>query len=62
MSYAMLINGKPTEFFEADRGLRQGWPLSPLLFLLVIEGLSRILLKAKASGEVTSIKISKNLY
>ena len=42
-TYSVLVNGKPTSFFSASRGLRQGCPLSPLLFLLVVEGLSRIL-------------------
>ena len=32
----VLINGKPSSFFNATRGIRQGCPLSPLLFILVI--------------------------
>lgn len=40
VSYAILINGAATPFFKGQRGLRQGCPLSPLLFLLVAEGLS----------------------
>jgi hypothetical protein len=39
-NFVVLINGKPTNFFKSSRGLRQGCPLSPLLFILVIEGLS----------------------
>jgi hypothetical protein len=42
-NFDVLINGKPTSFFKSSRGLRQGCHLSPLLFLLVIEGLSRII-------------------
>jgi len=47
VSFAILINGVATPFFHAKWGLRQGCPLSPLLFLPVAEGLSRALLEAK---------------
>jgi hypothetical protein len=47
VSFVVLINGAATPFFQAERGLRQGCPLSPLLFLLVAEGLSRALKEAK---------------
>ena len=41
VSFSLLINGVATTFFKAGRGLRQGCPLAPLLFLVVVEGLSR---------------------
>ena len=41
--FSVLINGSPAGFFGSSRGFRQGDHLSPLLFLLVMEVLSRLL-------------------
>ena len=60
-NFALLVNGSPTRFFTATRGIRQGCPLSPLLFILVIEGLSLLIKDAQSNGKIRGIKISPQL-
>ena len=39
-----LVNGRPRDFFQATRGMRQGCPLSPFLYILMGEVLSKKLI------------------
>lgn len=59
-NFAVLINGSPASFFKVTRGLHQGCPLSPLLFILVIEGLSHLIHQARDEGLIAGVKVSQN--
>eukprot|EP00253_Pinus_taeda_P033955 PITA_33955 len=61
VSFAVLINGATTPFFKSQRGLRQGCLLSPLLFLLVTEGLSRLIHNARRSNKIKGIEVAINI-
>ncbi|XP_026384551.1 uncharacterized protein LOC113280112 [Papaver somniferum] len=59
-SSVVLINGSPDKFFNPSRGLRQGDPLSPYLFIFCMEALSRTLSHAEDLGIISGVKICKN--
>ncbi|CAO2201417.1 unnamed protein product, partial [Urochloa humidicola] len=49
-STQVLLNGSPGEVIQHRRGLRQGDPLSPMLFILVMDVLSLMVTKASRDG------------
>ncbi|KAJ0883842.1 putative RNA-directed DNA polymerase [Helianthus annuus] len=54
---SVLVNGSPTQEFLCHRGLRQGDPLSPFLFILAMEALTGVMKKACSIGLFKGIKV-----
>lgn len=48
--FSMLVSGSPSHLFNASSGSRQGDPLSPFRFTIVVEALSAPFCKAKEGG------------
>lgn len=55
ITFSVLMNGLTSPFFHAERGLMQGYPLSPLLFLLIMEGNNRLILEEHRMGRLHGI-------
>ncbi|GJT17179.1 RNA-directed DNA polymerase, eukaryota, reverse transcriptase zinc-binding domain protein [Tanacetum coccineum] len=57
---SILVNGSPTPEFVISKGLRQGDPLSPFLFILAIEGLHAFICKAERISIYNGASIGKD--
>jgi hypothetical protein len=58
VSFSVLLNGECLEQFIPSRGIRQGDPISPYLFLSAAEGLSCLLKSRNQSSVLNGIKVA----
>jgi len=54
---SVLVNGSPIEEFKPSRGLRQGDPLAPFLFIVVAEGLAGLVRQVVKANLLSGLKI-----
>ena len=59
ISYSVLINGEACGNISPLRGIRQGDPLSPCLFLLCVEGFSALIHEAARNQQINGISICR---
>jgi hypothetical protein len=59
-SFSILLNRSPFGFISLGRGLRQGDPLSPFLFILGAEVFSRLIFKEECSCSLQGLQITRN--
>ena len=57
VTYSILINGVPTGFIRPTKGIRQGDPLSPFLFLLCTEGLHGLITQLALRGDIHGFSV-----
>eukprot|EP00253_Pinus_taeda_P029818 PITA_29818 len=58
--FSILVNGNPSKPFNASRGIRQGDPLSPFLFILAADGLGRIIKRESRRNKLRGLKLWGN--
>ncbi|XP_072064497.1 uncharacterized protein [Arachis hypogaea] len=59
-SISILINGSPSKSFKMERGLRQGDPLSPFLFVLVVDVLNRMIGETVRNGRISPLLVGRD--
>ncbi|XP_071739224.1 uncharacterized protein [Rutidosis leptorrhynchoides] len=59
-STSILVNGSPTNEFKLERGVRQGDPLSPFLYILAAEGLNLLTKSAVRKKLYNGVEIGRD--
>lgn len=60
VSYLILLNDRPQQRFKPSKGIRQGDPLSPYLFIICYEATSCLLNKVERDGIITGLYVGRH--
>ena len=60
VSFSVFINRRPRGKFKGSRGLRQGDPLSPFLFTMLVDVLGRLINKAKECNVIRGFIVRRD--
>ena len=58
---SILINGTPEGFFNISKGIRQGDPISPFLFIIMAEAFGRAVQEAQLVGNIKGVKVTNEV-
>jgi hypothetical protein len=62
VNYSVLVNFEKIGPIYPSRGLRQGGPLSPYLFILVAKGVTTFVRHSVARGDIHGVKICRGAH
>ena len=55
--FSILVNGSPSSPFNVSRGIRQGDPLSPFLFIIAAKGIGRLLKRRQYENKIRGLSL-----
>jgi hypothetical protein len=55
--FSILINDVASPLFKSKRGIKHGFPLSSLLFIIIVDGLRRYLKEVSESRNIKGINV-----
>ncbi|KAL0413983.1 UNVERIFIED_CONTAM: hypothetical protein Sradi_1600000 [Sesamum radiatum] len=58
VSYSIMLDGEPFGYIQPERGIRQGDPLSPYLFIFCAEALSCLIQDAERQSQIVGIAVT----
>ena len=59
--YSILLNGSPIGLFTHTKGIRQGHPLSPFLFILTAKGLRKLIQDQVGRGRIRGLSLHEDM-
>ncbi|XP_058726432.1 uncharacterized protein LOC131597777 [Vicia villosa] len=59
---SVMVNGSTTKEFKVEKGLRQGDPISPFLFVIVAEGLKGLVNRAVENGDFKGFNFKRRCF